>query len=139
MRWTEGRNIEAFVDLVASQKTRPSQRVTHRFPIEQAPAAYELITGKTKEPFLGILITYPTDGQENPATRVPVLASMPPTQAGQESLVTIGVLGAGNYASAVFLPAIKKAGGSIPGVIVSASGMTARQAAGKFGFKYLHL
>ena len=59
VRWTEGRNLEAFVDLLASRRLDVHPLITHRFPIEQAPEAYELITGKRKEPFLGVLLTYP--------------------------------------------------------------------------------
>ena len=59
VRWTENRNMEAFIDLLSSGRMDIQPLVTHRFPIEQAPQAYELITGKTSEPFLGVLLTYP--------------------------------------------------------------------------------
>ena len=137
VRWTEGRNIEAFIDLIAHQQARPTQLVTHRFPIEKAAAAYELITGKTKEPFLGILITYAQSEVDKPETKIAVslpINPLPLNTSGKP--ISVGVLGAGNYASAVFLPAVKKAGGCAPMVIVSAAGLTARQAAGKFGFQY---
>ncbi len=61
VRWTEGRNLEAIVDLLASGRMDVQPLITHRFPIEQAPEAYELITGKRQEPFLGVLLTYPGD------------------------------------------------------------------------------
>ena len=59
VRWTEGRNLEAFVKLLADQRVDVTPLITHRFPIEDAPAAYDLITGKSKQPFLGVLLTYP--------------------------------------------------------------------------------
>ena len=59
VRWTEGRNFQAFVDLLAEGKFELKPIITHRFPIEKADAAYDLITGKVKEPFLGVLLTYP--------------------------------------------------------------------------------
>ena len=46
VRWTEGRNLEAFVDLLASHSLNVTSLITHRFHIDQAPQAYELITGK---------------------------------------------------------------------------------------------
>src|SRR5713226_9268431 len=46
VRWTEKRNMEAFLSLVAQGKVRPSALTTHRFAIEQAAAAYDVIIGK---------------------------------------------------------------------------------------------
>jgi len=61
VRWTETRNMDAFLQLLAEGKLDLKPLITHRFPIEQAKNAYELITGKTGEPFLGVLITYSDD------------------------------------------------------------------------------
>src|SRR5205807_2568933 len=57
VRWTEQRNMEAFVQLLADGKVDIQPLITHRYPIDESPKAYELITGKTKEPFLGVLLT----------------------------------------------------------------------------------
>ncbi len=70
VRWTEGRNLEAFVELLASDRLDVRPLISHRFPIERAPEAYELITGKTKEPFLGVLLTYPRRENGQPVRRV---------------------------------------------------------------------
>src|SRR5512141_2674337 len=59
VRWTEGRNFEAVVDLMAKGQLQVKPLITHRFLIEQATQAYEVITGKTKENFLGVLLMYP--------------------------------------------------------------------------------
>ncbi len=59
VRWTEGRNLQAVVDLMAAGQLDVKPLISHRFPLEQAPAAYEMITGKTQEAFLGVLLTYP--------------------------------------------------------------------------------
>ncbi len=53
VRWTETRNMEAFVQFLAEKKINVGALITHRFPIEHAQSAYDLITGKTREPFLG--------------------------------------------------------------------------------------
>ncbi len=58
VRWTEGRNLEAFVELLASGRLDVRPLITHRFPIARAPEAYSLITGKTDDPYLGVLLTY---------------------------------------------------------------------------------
>jgi predicted dehydrogenase/threonine dehydrogenase-like Zn-dependent dehydrogenase len=148
VRWTEGRNLEAFVDLLASGRLDVKPLITHRFPIEQAPQAYGLITGKLKEPFLGVLLTYPAgvkgiEGSEDevrsaqPVVRgtQTVQTTLYPVAQAVES-VRLGVLGAGNFATAVMLPALQ----NIPGLelegIASASGMSAQHAARRFGFHY---
>lgn len=131
VRWTEGRNFQAVLDLLASGKLRVQPLITHRFPIERAPEAYELITGKKNEPFLGVLLTY--DLKAPPAaTVVTFQPPTPPPQAG----VRLGVLGAGNFATGVLLPAIRTIEGIEPVGIVSAGGLHAQQAACKFGFRY---
>jgi predicted dehydrogenase len=133
VRWTEGRNLEAVVDLLASGKLDVRPLISHRFPIERAPEAYDLITGKSQQPFLGVLLTYAPADADAPlaATRV----ANPQGTASSEPL-SVGVLGAGNYATAVFLPAIKAVGNARLAGIASASGLTAQHAARRFGFGY---
>lgn len=133
VRWTEGRNLQAIVDLLASGQLNVRPLISHRFPIERAPEAYDLITGKIKEPFLGVLLTYPQAEADAPlaSTRVPN-----PTAAPTGGPLTLGVLGAGNYATAIFLPAVKAVGSADRAGIASASGLTARHASQRFGFAY---
>ena len=58
VRWTETRNLEAFLQFIAEGKLNLPSLITHRFPMDQATRAYDLITGDTGEPFLAALITY---------------------------------------------------------------------------------
>lgn len=133
VRWTEGRNLESFVDLLGSGQVDVRPLISHRFTIDEAMQAYELITGKRAEPFLGVLLTYPHAAEAVQPIRHVDIRSAAAAQklAGTPSL---GVLGAGNYASAMFLPTVSKVGGVQKAVIASASGLTARHAAQKFGF-----
>ncbi|MHC1784027.1 MAG: Gfo/Idh/MocA family oxidoreductase [Anaerolineaceae bacterium] len=133
VRWTEGRNLQAFVDLLAQDKIDLAPLITHHFPIEKAEQAYELITGKDRQPFLGILLTYSGVEDNESATRVAVHDVAMAEATGEPVL---GVLGAGNYANAVFLPVIKKTGGCRLHSIASANGLTARHAASKYGFQF---
>lgn len=145
VRWTEGRNMEAFVDLLAGGKVDVKSLVTHRFSIEQAPEAYQLIQGKTAESYMGVLLTYPP----TPDLSLPVVLSHPglskvefvgsrgaPGSEGEVKPLQVGVLGAGNFASAVLLPLMRK----IPALelvgVVSASGASAGHLARRFGFQY---
>lgn len=130
VRWTEGRNLQSFVDLLGEGRLNLSPLITHRFKIDDAPAAYDLITGKTKEPFLGVLLTYPEADKD--LYRKVTLKELPVQPTVGE--LRLGVLGAGNYAQATFLPIVKRVGGITPAVIVSATGITARHAADKFEY-----
>jgi polar amino acid transport system substrate-binding protein len=115
VRWTENRNMDAFLALVAAGKLDVRRLVTHRFGIDQALEAYGLVTGERAEPHL-------TRGDSGPA------APGGPPQ--------LSLIGAGRFARGVLLPALKKAGcGSLRGVS-SARGLSARQAADRFGFAY---
>jgi predicted dehydrogenase/threonine dehydrogenase-like Zn-dependent dehydrogenase len=136
VRWTEGRNLEAFVELLASGRLDVHPLISHRFPIEQAPKAYDLITGRRdEEPFLGVLLTYPqvvADLEEGRVISIPPASGAAPVETG----LRLGVLGAGNYATAVFLPTVRQVGGVTRVGVASASGLSAQHAARKFGFAY---
>ena len=131
VRWTEGRNFEAVVDLMASGKLKVRPLITHRFPIEQATQAYDVITGKTKGPFLGVVLTY-AEGKTKEEGRI----NFPISVINSSGVVKLGVLGAGNFANAVLLPAIKKAGNIELVGIASSGGLHAQHSGKKFGFKY---
>lgn len=130
IRWTEGRNFEAVVGLMASGRLQVQPLISHRFPIERAVEAYDVITGKRKEPFLGVLLTYPQDVSSVSSPRI----TFPVLHDTGKRAVRLGVLGAGNFASATLLPALKKVNGVELVGIASAGGLHARHAARKFGF-----
>jgi predicted dehydrogenase len=133
VRWTEGRNFKAVVDMLASSKLQVRPLVTHRFPIERATEAYEVITGKKKEPFLGVVLTYPQEVSGGPVSRITFPSA--PVARGT-SHVALGVLGAGNFANATLLPAIQKVDGVELVGIASAGGLHAQHSGKKFGFAY---
>ncbi|BCY18369.1 oxidoreductase [Leptolinea sp. HRD-7] len=134
VRWTEGRNIQSIINLLADRRIDLKPLISHRFPIEEAEKAYNLITGKTGEPFLGVLMTYAAPAQPVEYRRT-IVVNQREADKPLES-VRIGVLGAGNYANATLLPAIKKAGGVDMVGIASAGGVTAQAAAKRFGFQF---
>src|SRR5271156_2585337 len=132
VRWTETRNMEAFLKLLADHKLDLLPLITHHFPIARAHCAYELITGKTNEPFLGVLISYPEAADDSsyvnlPAPRRPVATSRS---------IQIGLLGAGSFATSTLLPVIKRTAAVDMVVASAASGSHAHHAAKKFGFRF---
>jgi len=131
VRWTEGRNFEAVVGMLASGSLKVLPLVTHRFPVDLAPKAYEVITGKKKEPFLGVLLTYPMETTpEAPLVRFNL------SRPKAENSITLGVLGAGLFANATLLPILQKIKGVSLTGIASVGGLHAQHSAKKFGFAY---
>ncbi len=133
VRWTEGRNLQAFVDLLAAGKIDMHALITHRFAIEDASRAYELITGKLQEPYLGVLLTYP---QQSGQRVRKIIFNAEDSASTPDIPLSLGVIGAGNYANAVFLPAVKKTNGIHLTGVSSSSGLSAQQTARKFGFSF---
>lgn len=127
VRWTEQRNMQAVLDLMAAGGLDVAPLVSHRFPIERAEAAYELIE-QGSEPYLGILLQYP----EAPPTlnTVQLRATSRPVSGN----IGVGILGAGNFARAVLLPTLKKTGGFHLRILCSAKGLSASHAGNKYGF-----
>jgi predicted dehydrogenase len=135
VRWTENRNMHGFVELMAAGSVNVDALITHRFDIEQAERAYDLIMGRTGEPFLGVVLEYAAEASVARTVALPVAGSrLPATGNRQQATVAIGVAGAGLFANAVLLPALKKTEGLELVSIGSAAGVSARSAAQKFGF-----
>ena len=133
VRWTEGRNIEAFLDLVAEGRVDVEPLITHRFTLDETERAYKLITGELNEPYLGVVLQYDVDRELEP--RIQLAARQPKTAAAASS-VRVGLIGAGNYARAMLLPNFKAAGAEFHAV-ATASGVSARQVGERFGFRYV--
>lgn len=127
VRWTEQRNFEAVLDLMASGALDVSPLISHRFPIARAEEAFGLLT--SDEPSLGILLAY--EPEVNPerllARTVALSASPPPGKA------CVAFLGAGNYAGRILIPAFKAAGARLK-TVVSSGGVSAVHFGAKYGF-----
>ncbi|MHB1846869.1 MAG: bi-domain-containing oxidoreductase, partial [Deltaproteobacteria bacterium] len=134
VRWTEERNFGAFLSLCAEGRLDVGPLVTHRFPIDRAEDAYALLSGETKEPYLGIVLTYPLD---RPLSQTIALAETPRTLASPKpGEVRLGFVGAGSFASGVLGPAFARAKGARLSTVVSAHGISARQLGKKLGFSH---
>jgi predicted dehydrogenase/threonine dehydrogenase-like Zn-dependent dehydrogenase len=132
VRWTETRNMEAFLQLLAEGKLNVQQLISDRYDIANAAAAYELITGKVQAPFLGVLIKY-SAGQEAPSRHLELIS--PQRRSSSTHVVRVGLLGAGSFARSVLIPAMRRAGAELAG-ICAVNGVSAQSAAKKFGFEF---
>lgn len=131
VRWTENRNIEAFLDLVKQGRVAVEPLVSHRFKVDDAESAYELIAGDSKEPYLGVLLNYDPERELNQNVE---LVDGFKARAPREKSVRVGVIGAGGYVTTMLLPHFKSAGADFASV-ATASGVTAVDVGKKFGFQ----
>lgn len=130
VRWTENRNMAAFLDLVDRGRVDVEPLISHRFAIDDAERAYQLISGDLNEPYLGVLLRY---DPERELTRGVALAEPSKPGGRREKSVRLGVIGAGGYVTAMLLPQFKNAGAEFDSV-ATASGVSALDAGKKFGF-----
>lgn len=128
VRWTENRNIEAFLDLVASGGIDVDRLITHRFPIAEAERAFELITTSQSEPHLAVLLEYDTEKEVARTVELGLAGA-----SSASGTVRIGLIGAGAYVSAMLLPHFKAAGVDFR-TITTASGVSAHDVGKRFRF-----
>ena len=132
VRWTERRNMEAFLELVRQKRIDLDRLITHTFPLDSAPEAYDLISAG-KERYIGILLQYSPNGAgaSGTVTRLsgPVARKVP---AGAR---TIGCIGAGVHAQSALYPNLPGLPVNLAGV-ATATGLSAQSVAKKYGFAY---
>lgn len=131
VRWTEQRNMEAFLDLVAQGKIKLDKIITHRFDINDAMKAYEMITGKTDEKYIGIVLSYGESDKK--IERKIVLEKKTPESSGDK--INVGLIGAGLFAKTTILSQISKMPINFKGVS-TATGTSGRHVGDKFNFEY---
>jgi predicted dehydrogenase/threonine dehydrogenase-like Zn-dependent dehydrogenase len=130
VRWTEQRNFEAVLDLMAGGQLDVAPLISHRIPLAEAQRAYQLLTDDPQA--LGIVLTYP-ETEPDLRRALPVAAVAVPAGSSVGGTAICGVLGAGNFASRVLLPALAKTEARLH-TIASGGGTSAAIAARKFKF-----
>ena len=131
VRWTEQRNLEAVLDMMADGRIDVKPLISHRFEIDEAVQAYELVGGSA--PSLGILLSYPSVSEKPDAILRNQTVNLGPARPSVGK-ATLGFIGSGNYATAVLIPAFKAAGVRLK-TVASAGGVSAAHAGRKFGFE----
>ncbi len=127
VRWTERRNMEAFLQLLAAGKLKLDALVERRFPVEQGGDAYaELRRGGAYT----VLIQYPASSESVTRTEIPVHQ----TRSRIEGQLRVGCIGAGSFARNIIFPRLQKNQGVTLGSVATASGVAAESARKSFGF-----
>lgn len=133
VRWTEQRNFEAVLDLMAGGRLDVAPLISHRFPLERAVEAYALLA--SDRPSLGIVLTYSGSERQAPGALGQSTVALAPGGAAGATIARAAVafIGAGNYAGRVLIPAFKAAGAQLH-VVVSGGGVSAAHFGRKYGF-----
>jgi len=129
VRWTEQRNFEAVLDMLAEGRLDVKPLITHRISINEAKHAYEIVSGQ--EPSLGIVLEYP-GFTVTPSVRTLSLKALHLPSKGSKG--SVSVIGSGNYANAILIPSFKKAGARLR-CVASHSGVSSAYAGRKYGFE----
>lgn len=139
VRWTENRNMSAFLDLLARRAVDVESLVTHAFDVDQAGRAFELIGGTVKERSTAIVLRYPVASAGVPVAAVPAPAARPTQVVRARShagVLRVGVIGAGSFATNELLPLLARGQDIALTGIVSATGVRARALQRKYGFAW---
>jgi len=135
VRWTEKRNMEEFLRLVADGRIDLQPLITHEFDLDDAPHAYRTVKDPASNS-LGVLLRYPEAPPQNERVSVPLSRKVKLDSKVRKSHLKVGLTGAGNLARWAHLPSLKK----IPGVslhaVYSTSGARGNTYARRFGASY---
>jgi predicted dehydrogenase/threonine dehydrogenase-like Zn-dependent dehydrogenase len=136
VRWTERRNLECFLDLLAHKDIEVESLITGTFPIDSATAVYDDLAAGTL-PAVGVLLEYPKrEPSAEPPARSRVVAAgaaRTPFPAGQAQLA-VGFIGAGNYATSMLLPHLAKNSAVKLAHVATTRSLSAVNAQQRFGF-----
>jgi predicted dehydrogenase/threonine dehydrogenase-like Zn-dependent dehydrogenase len=130
VRFTEQRNMRAFLELVQKGTVDPRQLTTHRFSVTEAPAAYKLLADRSVDR-VGIILNYP-DSTPDPA-RFSVAIS--PARPVADGAVGVGFIGAGAYAQSMLLPLLKRRPEVVLRAVATRNSAHALHASKRFGFE----
>ncbi len=133
VRWTENRNMEAALDMMAQRKLNVGALITHKIPVEESLRAYDIITGKVQESYLGILIQYSDTSDPTVGPRRIDLRTSEPTASGRR--VALGFIGAGNFTQSVLMPPLMKLAPRLRG-LATTKPVNAKTTAEKYKFEF---
>lgn len=130
VRWTEGRNLEAVLDLMANGRLDVVDLITHRFEIERAADAYATLDDKNERP-IGIVLNY--SSPENRSTTIAINAADGKANRKRSAHPNVGIIGVGNFVRNVVVPALASSEAGPIVHVASSSGVSATRFAERHG------
>jgi len=131
VRWTEQRNMVEFLRLVAEGRVDVKSLITHRFAVDDAAQAYAAVSDPDSGS-VGVLLEYPQSEPERPR----IMVGRPVAGEPVQGAIGVGLLGAGNFATATLLPALAADDRFAPRGVHTPSGLSARDVAERNGFAF---
>lgn len=133
VRWTENRNMESVLDMMAQRKLNVGALITHRIPVEDGLRAYDIITGKVQEPYLGVVIQY-----ADPSTPIKISRRTdlrPSGATAARGKAALGFIGCGNFTQSTLMPPIQKLAPRLRG-LATGKPVNAKNIAKKYNFEF---
>ncbi|MEX0966093.1 MAG: bi-domain-containing oxidoreductase [Bacteroidia bacterium] len=127
VRWTENRNMQAFLHMLQDGKIDMEKLITHEYKFFDAPNAYQMILDK-KEPFVGVVLKYDTEKELTQSVKVSKATVYAKADAN------LGFIGAGSFGQNFLLPNVKGKANLVG--VATARSNSARNIADKYGFSY---
>ncbi len=129
VRWTERRNMEAFLDLLSSGSLQVEALLAHRFPVEEGEKAYAAVVGGAYT----AIIDYHASGDVRPAAKAPSPIAV---QTPEKEQVRVGCIGAGGFARGTIFPHLRSSAGVVLESVATSTGAAAVSASTGFGFNH---
>jgi predicted dehydrogenase/threonine dehydrogenase-like Zn-dependent dehydrogenase len=135
VRWTERRNLACFLDLIAHNDIEVDSLVSGVFPLANAAKVYDELKSGTLSA-VGVLLEYPASvpGERPSTSRVVIPAGRPASRGTGAQQLSVGFIGAGNYASSMLLPHLAKLGTVRLAHVATTRSLSAVNAQRRFGF-----
>jgi predicted dehydrogenase/threonine dehydrogenase-like Zn-dependent dehydrogenase len=141
VRWTERRNMECFLQMISNGSANVRDLITHRFPIAEATAGYDMIMGRASEKdFLGVILNYGANESSSlSATVTAKTMAIKPSGATtnthmKNSPMKLGAIGSGSFSTGVLYPLLQNLKTVDLHTIVTSNGVNAMNTARQFGF-----
>lgn len=132
VRWTENRNMSAYLQLLAEQRLHVQPLISATYPIQEAPTAFAALQSKEHARPLLVLLEYPQEKADSSSLTIP----NPRAKNAKSGSVSLAVVGAGGFAKAMHLPNIQQMPAYHLRAVVSRSGHNAATTATQFGAVY---
>jgi predicted dehydrogenase/threonine dehydrogenase-like Zn-dependent dehydrogenase len=135
VRWTERRNLECFLDLIARKEIEVETLISGRYPLDQASTVYaDMASGSVNA--VGVLLEYPAPAEEERPREISKVVSspVPAARSGTSGRLAIGFIGAGNYANSMLLPNLAKQDNAYLSHVATTRSLSAVNAQRRFGF-----
>jgi predicted dehydrogenase/threonine dehydrogenase-like Zn-dependent dehydrogenase len=135
VRWTENRNLEEFLELTAERKVDVHSLISHRFALTDAETVYRNLFENRGGPYVGVVLEYPQTRETaniDAGRVIPLNAAARPSPAAAP--LSLGVIGAGLFGKALFLPALQKVANIRFHTLSTSSSASAVHTAKKYGF-----